>query len=727
MRKNKKYIHDVSEKDFEKPNKSMFIKNRRMSRNVNFILKLLGKIFVCFILISIIVFSIVTTALTVYVMKAKDTETDISLEKQSIVGSEFTQVFAYDEKNKPVKLNVIDSGVKRIWVDISDVPQIVKDAVVVTEDNKFYEHDGVDFWRTFGAFSNMFLHFWKTNQGGSTITQQLLKNITGERQVHGIKGIIRKVNEIYKAMGLERRYSKDQILQAYLNIIYVGYGNYLGIATAAKLYFNKNLKDINLQEAATLAAMIKNPGNMLKNKDKVFDRRNYVLRKMYELGKITKQEAEKAKKMPLNIKKGNISKERSDEHQSYFVDTALNEVVDFYMKRYKIKDWNSANERMKKSGLKIYTTIDLDMQKKLEENYEQIKCPPNVQSAMIVFSAKDGTIKACVGGVGKKPIGDRATLNYATNPKALIGPGSTMKAFVCGYEIENNRVTYSSVFKDAPFKIVQNKPWPENIGNKHSDKMVTLKYAIQKSLNTVPTKILEDSGRKGIIGFCDFLENKLKFSTISNPKKPKKEGCFETSAMAMGSLTNGVVLSELTSAFQIFANGGKFTPPTTLKKVSSQKGDEIYKSEKKTITAISKDSAAVMNRLLRNVISKEGTGYAANLDSMAIEVVGKTGTSNDGKSLTFVGATPNYVAGIWFGSTNGKDISKSSIKPAAVWGNIMRSLMEKKEKGVFSTVAAKEQIYCAASGFLANSSCPNKEKGYYKRDNFLTKRCNLHN
>lgn len=722
MRKIKKDIYNNDLKDFENDKKLENLKSVRS------IFKLIGKIFICFILLFIIMFSIVVTALTVYVMKATDTQTDINLEKESIVGSEHTSVFGENENGENVKLNVIDSGVKRIWIDIADVPQIVKDAVVVTEDHKFYKHDGVDFFRTFGAFSNMFLHFWTTNQGGSTITQQLLKNITGERDVHGMKGISRKINEIYKAMSLEKRYSKDQILQAYLNIIYVGHGNYLGIGTAAKLYFNKNLKDIKIEEAACLAAMIRNPGkyDMLKNKDKILNRRNYVIDRLYELGKITKQEAEKAKKTPIVVHRGNINKDKHDEYQSYFVDTALNEVVSEFMKNKKIDDWNRANEIVKKSGLKIHTTIDVDMQKRLESEYENLRYPKNVQSAFVIYD-RNGNMKACVGGIGKKSVGDRSTINYATSQNALIGPGSTMKAFVYCYEVEKNNLTYSSLFKDAPCKIVQGKPWPENIGDKHTDKMITVSQAVKKSYNTVAVRALETFGKKEPANFCSFLKNKLNFWSIVESKNRTKDGrADDNSAIAMGSLTQGVSLSVLTNAFQIFANGGTFRQGTTLKKVYGQSGEEILKLDKATTPVISKDTSAVVNRLLREVIVNGGTGVGANLDSMSIEVVGKTGTSNDGKNLTFVGATPNYVAGIWIGSTNGRDISKLGIRPAVVWGNIMKNVLRNKDKGKFSVVAAKEQVFCPVSGLLANSSCPVKEKGYYKRDNYLEKYCNIH-
>ncbi len=725
-KKNKK---DISSSNRKSGNvKKGVLKRFNIFKNNSGLLKLFGKIFVCFILFFIIIFSILVTAVTVYVMKATEAETTVSLERDSILGSEFTNVYGRNDGGKFVKLSVIDSGEKRIWVDISDVPQIVKDAVVSIEDYKFYEHDGVDFWRTSGAVLNMFLHFWKTNQGGSTITQQLLKNITGEKQTRGLKGISRKVKEICMAMALEKKYSKDQILQAYLNIIYVGNGNYYGIKTAAKLYFNKDLKKVNLQEAATLAALIRGPGNynILKEPNKILKRRNYTLNKMYEQGKITKQECEEAKKTSVDVKKGIIYKDKLDENkQSYFVDTALNEVVYRYMKENDNNNWEEVNNKVKRSGFKIFTTVDIEMQKKLEQEYENLTLPKNIQSAFIVFDL-NGNIKACVGGKGKKIAGDRSSLNYATNSNALISPGSTMKPLIYAYALEKNQLTYSSLFKDSPCKTVQGKPWPENFDGKHSNDYVTVKYAIQKSLNTVPTKILYDYGREGVSNFCDFLTQKLGIANIVSPKNPTKDGRFETSAMAMGSLINGVVISDMVNAFQIFANGGTFRKATTLERVENLNKEEPFKIKNAQNRVISKDTSVVLNRLLRNVVLSGGTGAAANLDSISVDVFGKTGTSNDGKNLMFIGGTPSCIAGIWFGSTNGEKIQRSQINPSKIWGNIMRKLLSDRKTGQFSLAAAKEQIICAVSGLLPNRSCNKTEKAYFKRDNFLREHCNIH-
>ena len=715
---------------YDEEERQRYVANDKNVRNKGGIFKLIGKIFVCLVLLFVIVLSIVTTALTVYVMKANDSESTINLDKDAIVGSEFTSVYGKVSNGEYKKLNVIDSGVKRIWVDIADVPQHVKDAVISTEDNEFYNHEGVNFKRTFAAFLNMFLKFWDKKQGGSTITQQLLKNITGENAVSGIHGISRKINEIYKAMSLEKKYSKDQILQAYLNIIYVGHGNNLGVATAAKIYFNKNLKDISIAEAACLAALIRNPGryDMIKDPNKIVDRRNYVLNKMYNFGKITKQECESAKRSPVKVNAGSLSGgTRKQNQQSYFVDSVLNQLVLEYLAHNKDKSWEEANQAIKKKGYHIYTTIDIDMQERLEKEYEKLKFAKGIQSAFVIFDL-NGNMKACVGGLGKKMAGDRSVLNYATSHKALILPGSTVKPFVYADLIEKNEITYSTLLKDAPFKKVEGKMWPENNDDKHSDKMVTVNYAVQKSLNTIPTKLLYDQGNEGITKFCDFLTNKLKISNLVSPRKPLKDGRFETCAMAMGSLTKGVVLSEFSNAFQIFANGGEFTPLTTIEKVTDKSGEEKIKFNRKKIRVISKDTAAVCNRLLRNVVLNGGTGVAANLDNISKEVVGKTGTSNDGRNLLFIGCTPKYVAGIWFGSSTSKPIPKGVVNPAKVWGNVMSKLLAKKEKEkeTFSIVAAKEQTFCVQSGLLCNKSCPKKELGYYKRDNQLTKHCNIH-
>ena len=253
-----KNIYSNSKKN--KSKKRFFFKKPTSARGI---FLLAGKIVVCLTLLSIIGLSIIITGLTVYVMKEADAQSGINLDKESIMKTGVTTVYGTNSSGQSVPLSSISSGTTRLWCDLDKVPSSVKNAIIAIEDEKFYEHDGVNFQRTFVAFTNMFLHFG-INQGGSTITQQLVKNLTGDSEAGGFEGIKRKVREIHRAISLEKKYTKDQILQAYLNIIPIGgsNGDYAGINTAAKLYFNKNISEVSLAEGASLAVITKKPAHV---------------------------------------------------------------------------------------------------------------------------------------------------------------------------------------------------------------------------------------------------------------------------------------------------------------------------------------------------------------------------------------------------------------------------------------------------------------------------------
>lgn len=687
---------------------------------------LIGKIIVCGILLCVIGLSIVVTGMTVYVMKATDTQTGISLEKESIIKTGVTTVYGKDSGGNNVALTSLSSGTTRLWCDIDKVPKNVKNAFVAIEDNKFYQHDGVDFQRTFVSFLNMFLHFWGT-QGGSTITQQLVKNITGDRDVGGIEGIKRKTREIYRAISLEKTYSKDQILQAYLNIIPIGgrNGDYAGIQTAAKLYFNKDISNVTLAEAASLAVITKKPiaYDPINNSENNKERRDKTLRKMLELKMISQQDYDDAVNTPVKANPGKVIDDNGKNYQSYFVDATLNQVVSDYMKKNNLDDWDEANARVKSAGFNIYTTIDIDMQEKLEQMYENPSTfgwnnfNNKPQSAFVIYDL-NGNMKACVGGTGKKQVGDRSTNNYASSNRS---PGSTMKP-IAAYApaIENNYLTYSSIVEDSPIRKVDGNDWPQNYDRKYFGK-ITAAYALEKSLNTIPTKLVEKMGVKSVY---DFLSQKLKITGLVDPAHPK-DGKSESSGIAMGALTNGIKLSELTNAYQIFGNGGQFTKSTTYTDVIDSAGDIVLKADKNSEKVISPDTSAVMNRMLRNVI-QNGTGKAASLDSMGIEVVGKTGMSNDNKNLTFVGLTHDYVAGVWMGYVDGKELPTQTInQPSKIFHTVMSKLFKGKKQQNFEYAAAKEAMYCKDTGLIANDYCPHKEKGYYRLDS-LNDRCSMH-
>lgn len=735
----KKRVKDISSSSKKKSNSKDVYSSSKISKRkgrIGFFKKptspkgvfaLIGKIMVCGFLLCVIGLSIVITGMTVYVMKATDTQSGINLEKESVMKSGVTTIYGKDSGGNDVALSSIATGTTRLWCDIDKIPAHVKNAFVAIEDNKFYQHDGVDFQRTFVAFLNMFLHFWSA-QGGSTITQQLVKNVTGDRDVGGIEGIKRKTREIYRAISLEKTYSKDQILQAYLNIIPIGgrNGDYAGIQTAARLYYNKDIWNVTLAEAASLAVITKKPISYdpIHNPDNNKERRDKTLRKMLELKMISQKEYDEAVNTPVKANPGRVIDNNGKSYQSYFVDATLNQVVSDYMKKYNIDSWDEANSRVKSAGFNIYTTIDIDMQEKLEQMYENPSTfgwktfDNKPQSAFVIFDL-NGNMKACVGATGKKQAGDRTTNNYANLNRS---PGSTMKP-IAAYApaIENNDLTYSSIVEDSPIRKVDGNDWPQNYDRKYNGK-ITAAFALEKSLNTIPTKLVEKMGVKSVY---DFLSQKLKLTGLVDPAHPLKDGSCESSGIAMGALTKGIKLSELANAYQIFGNGGQFTKATTYTEVVDAAGEVSLKSDRNSEKVISSDTAAVMNRMLRNVI-QNGTGKAASLDGMGIEVVGKTGMSNDNKNLTFIGLTHDYVAGVWIGNVDGKELPMQTInQPSKIFYTVMSKIFKGKKQKNFEYAAAKEAMYCADTGLIANDSCPRKAKGYYRLNN-MKNRCSMH-
>lgn len=732
--------------DFKKP-KSKF-KNISSSGGVFSFLKLPGcvgkvisifiKIFVCLTLILIIGLSIVVTGLTVYLMKASDNQFSIKLDRESLMDSGSTMVMGLDEKGGYVPVSGVVTGVRGVWVDSSQVPDNLKNAIIAIEDREFLKHSGVNFKRTFAAAANFAIGFWSNNQGGSTITQQLIKNLTNDRASHGVKGANRKIREIYRALNVERCCSKDQIMQAYLNIVHVGgnYGNFKGVGIAAKLYFNKDVSKLNLAECASIASLIRNPVfyDPIKNAKNNKERRNKTLKNMLTLGYISRDDFEEAVKTPVKAVKGSkkLSSDKTiSNYQSYFVDSTLNQVVNDYMKIKKIDDWDRANEEVKGGGFKIYSTIDVKAQNILEKVFSKAsnfgcKSFKNKPKAACVIYDFNGNMKACVGNLGDKRAGDRSDLNFATS---IINPGSSNKPFIYGMAINRNLLTYSTIVDDSPVKRIDNRDWPKNFDDKYHGK-VTVQYALENSLNTIPVKILKGLGVESV---CKFLINGLKFSTIYPPSRPYDKRTFESEALAIGSMTRGVRLNELTNAFQIFGNGGYFTKSTTYDKVCSSSGEVLFEQKRDPVRVIESGTCAVVNRLLRRVVTN-GTGRLANLDSIGIEVVGKTGTSDDEQSLSFIGLIPPTseedssdarIVGVWIG---GPGLMKPVELFKIVCSNLFkgRNSLKKRNFNYLSRFIV-ERNFCKQSGQLAGANCPSNliETGYFKRDN-LPKICSVH-
>lgn len=714
--------------------------DKKIARRTNPVKKTLtviGTTLLSLILILIITGSIVATALTVYVMKFMDnTQTDIDLFNLDLKTTSF--IYAKDKNGDDVEIYRLSQDDYRIPVTLNEVPQHVIDAFISTEDERFYEHDGVDFKRTFAAFANLILHFWDSEQGGSTITQQLVKNVTGDDD----PSPSRKIREIFTAMNLERYYTKDDIFEAYLN--YIGFGgNCYGIQAASNKYFNKDASQLTIAEAACLASIPKSPNTInpfAKNgKELNKERRNnVVLPAMLRNGVISSDEYNEALNEDIKFadEKSESEQEKTsyNQNRSWFVDMVINDVAADFMTYYGLDSMEDARTKLSNGGYKIYSTVDVDMQEKVEEKFkdtsnfsaEVLQNPPQ---ASFICMDYEGNIKAVVGGVGEKP--GALPFNRAVDAKRSVG--SCIKPIsTYGYAVQNDLITWSTIFQDNPIEIKdyatgEMKKWPQNYSNKWTGYSYFTFQALQRSLNTVPAQLCQMETPQNVF---NFVENNMQITSLV-------EADIDYSPMTVGGLTNGISLKELVSAYQAFGNAGKIYDPTSYTKVEDTDGKVILEHEYYGIQALDEDSAYVMNKLMQTVIEgPNGTGKAARLANT--KLIGKTGTSQDWQDISFIGCTPNYVSGVWYGyddpykkDENGNVMYDNKGKPvpnstqntyyssAKVWKNVFGDIADSAPHKDFPTDDNVQELhYCTITGLIAGPNCPTSaEPGYYKPSN----------
>ncbi|MBR0183776.1 MAG: transglycosylase domain-containing protein [Clostridia bacterium] len=647
-----------------------------------------------------------------FVLHMKDDLIDLNL--SSLKNGEASTVYFLDKNGEFKEYKKILSNQNRIWVEFSKIPKYMKDAIIAMEDKRFYKHGGIDLVRTTGATLRALIG--KPSYGGSTITQQLVKNLTEDNAAT----IGRKFREMGRALKVENKMSKDEILEAYINIVNFGAGTY-GAQMAAEKYFNKSIENCTLTECASIAVITKNPSkyNPLTHPEENKKRRNIALHEMLDQKKITKEEFDKAIKESENLKFSKNSKEDSQKSEiirNWYVEALCKEVMDDLCKKYNIKK-NIAETILYSGGLKIYACIDPQAQETAEKVLSSF--PPKDKNLELGFVMMDykGKILAMLGSSKPK------TMNWIYNraSSAPRQPGSIIKP-ISAYApaIDNNIFTYSSKINDEPLEIDLDgsgvkKKWPNNWYKDYKGP-VTLQWAIEKSANAPVAQVLS---AMGLNKSFEFLTKKLYFSHLD----PKDANLY--SALATGGTHGGVTPVEMAAAYQIFGNGGKYYRPTTYFYVTNKHGNIILDNRETGYKqVIREDTAYVMNRLLRQVIiGAEGTGRSANIDGM--EIVGKTGTTNDDKDSWFVGLGP-CVSTIWTGYDNPKRISDTGYA-IAIWKKIMQSYSnlivfdhEFKKPNSVATYS-----YCAQTGYLANEDCPDKKTGYYCSSN-IPPRCYAH-
>ena len=668
------------------------------------------KIVLSLFLVFVITGCLVVGSFLVYVFAFVDGTVDNNLNqlKLNYTTTIFTQNSSSGKWEEYQRLHGEDN---RIWIhydkkqaeakaeDYDGIPHNLAMAFVSIEDKRFFEHDGVDWKRTFGAFVGMITN--NSTFGGSTITQQLVKNITKDDD----RKASRKVREIMRARYLEGEYSKEVILECYMNTIAMGNGLY-GVEVASEFYFGKNVTELTLAECASLAGITKSPESYRPDKklEKNTKRRNDILYEMYDQGYITKEEYESAKAEELKVV---ADREVLKETQinSYFVDALIDEVIQALMKTYNY-DESKAAANFYTGGYQIYSTLDPNVQKSLEAVFTDKayalsgKGDAKLQGSMTVMDYQ-GHIKGMVGGIGEKT--ENRGLNRATmSPRQ---PGSTMKP-IAAYApaVENDLITYSSIIEDKKRTYTAKKWAPKNWYDYYKGN-ITAKYALQISSNGVPVHIVDMLTPTASF---EFLTQSLGITTLTSED-------MNYAPLGMGGTNGGITTKESAAAFAIFGNGGKYYRPVTFVEIYDQLGNLIVSNKPAPSVALSEDTATIMNHMLRNVVyGSDGTGRKAADYLPNYKIFAKTGTSDASNDLWFVGGTPYYVASTWCGFDTPQGISSSTVA-LRMWGSVMSKIHSKLPAKEFTDSEYVQcKLFCSKTGELATPGCPTTEYGWYK-------------
>lgn len=617
-------------------------------------------------------------------------------------------IYVKNSSDKWEEYQRIHGNENRIWVDFDKIPQKLIDAFVSIEDQRFYTHSGVDWKRTTSAFVNYlpFVNIYSSNQGGSTITQQLIKNLTSDND----KSASRKLREIARALIVEQIIGdKDKILEAYLNTISLGNG-ICGVQVASNYYFNKDVSELSLVECAALAGITKNPSayNPDKKPEGNKNRRQLVLDKMLELGKITYEEYDTAYDMDVVIDKSQQSNFEIPVN-SYFVDTLISNITEDLSEKYGCSA-DTASSMLYNGGFKIYATIEPEIQDEMESVYRNTKKyfsqgsrlnkGTHVESAMTVMDY-EGHILGIVGGTGEKTV-NRGLNRAWSSPRQ---PGSTMKPIgVYALAIDKGVATYSSVLTDKPLDnyYATGKSGPKEWYGYYAGTM-TLQKALERSANTIPCWILKDLG---VENSYNFLTNNLNMKHLTETDK-------NIASLALGGCAYGITTTESAAAYAIFGNGGKYFKPVTYYKVERATGETVLKCDVDGKQAISPATATIMNKLLQNVVyGSQGTGRGISGYSK-MKAYAKTGTSSESNDLWMVAGTPYYVGSVWYGFDKPENVNNAGAA-ATVWKTIMTKLhkgLEIKEFEQSSDIITAK--YCRSTGLLAGKSCYSTADGYY--------------
>lgn len=606
----------------------------------------------------------------------------------------------------------------RQYVTLDKMSPYLPKAFISIEDERFESHIGIDIKRTAAAVVT-FVLTGNSDFGGSTITQQLIKKVTEDNS----RSWQRKAREIVRAIQVETWLTKDQIIELYMNLIYLGEGA-SGVETASYTYFNKSSSDLTIAECALIAGLAQAPEgrNPYNNPEGAKNRQELVLGKMYELGYITKEQYDEAMAQELVYQKGEI-----ESSNSYFVDAIISKLSEDLQSERGVTP-QMAQTMIYTKGLKIYSTIDPDIQSSMEEvflNNDYFKLrngnyDPELQAAMVVIDYKNGDVVGLIGGAGEKKV--LRGLN-----RALVArpPGSTIKPLATyAPGIDAGIFTAATTFDDVPYTTkIGTTVWSPSNSYSQYRGLTCVRKAIEISSNVIAAKAFAE------VGVTTSMEYLRKFGITTLTTSDAVPG-----ALALGGLTKGIMPLEHASAYGAIANSGIRLSPKLYTKVFDKNDELIINKTSELSEVISPESAFIVTSMLRDVITgSEATGGSAML-SRGMPAAGKTGTTNNSKDRWFAGFTPYYVASTWVGYDKPKTVNVSGNPAARIWKAVMNKVHENLEVKSFppkpSGVVQVE--VCADSGLLATDLCRNDRRGdrtkteYFSKGNIPTEECNVH-
>ena len=684
---------------------------------------------------------------------------DFDLERTSFI-------YYVDNNGDIQQLQQIYTATDRQWAPLEDIPEALVEAAIAIEDKRFYEHQGVDWITTVKACLNMF--FGGDEQfGGSTITQQLIKNLTDEKSVT----VQRKVMEIFRAQTFERRYDKDLIMEYYLNEIYLGRGCY-GVKSAAAEYFGKELQNLTVAECAALISITNNPSLFNPYSENVFtyegvetdgaarnrSRQLKVLYQMLDQGYLTREEYDEAVAQEMVFKSGiadedrwtvcentacryagtrstftgegdswycpqcgsltTVNKSASQHIYSWFVDAVIIDLAS-YLAEEDGRDWDEMSQdardvylnRIQKGGYHIYTTLDMDVQNQVNTIYEDLSNIPKtwntqqqLQSAIVVIDNDTGDVVALSGGVGEK----EDFLGYNRATQAKLQTGSAQKPIsVYAPAFESGTVTPATVFKDLPIYYEDGNNWPKN-DNRQYQYARTVYQGIVSSVNTVSARTLDFIGADYGYSFAkyNFGQESLveQYETVYEVKSD-----IDLAPLALGALTLGSTVREMSAAYATFANDGTWREPRLYTKVYNSDGALVVDNTQESRHILSDKTVNYMNYCLYNAATN-GTGGAAIFGSQTI--AGKTGTTSSNRDRWFCGYTAHYTSAVWVGYDQPEQINVGTNPAAVLWRKVMQPIHDGLgRESLFDNNVFQSVGICLDSGKKATAACQNDARG----------------